>query len=68
MASLFYFLYNPLQSQPYSEIAQNVHVVDKCLVGRAVRIEILVNIAIGEPLGTHVVEVVARLKVEPVAP
>ena len=60
--------HNLLQSQPYSEIAQDVHVVDECLVGRIVRVEILVDIAIGEPLGTHIVEMVARLKVEPVAP
>ena len=40
------------------EIRKHVHVVDECVVSRIVGIEVGVHVAVGEPFGRHVVEMV----------
>lgn len=47
------------------EVAQHVHVVDERLVGRAVRVEVAVYVAVREPFGRHVVEVIGALHEAP---
>ena len=45
---------------------EDVHVIDVCIIRGLVGIEVLMHIPVGEPLGTHVVEVVGGLKLTPV--
>ena len=49
-----------------SDVVEDVHEVDVRVVGRLVGVEVLVHVAVGEPLGAHVVEVVGGLQLAPV--
>ena len=53
---------------PDDKVAEDVHVVDECLVGSVVRDEARVYFAVGEELGGHVVQVVALRQVSEICP
>lgn len=48
------------------EILERIHIRNECFVRCVVRVEIFVHIAIVEPFGTHIVEMVGGLKTAPV--
>lgn len=50
-----------------AEVLEGVHVGDECFVGGVVGIEIFVHIAVVEPFGAHIVEVIRGLEFAPVA-
>ena len=52
---------------PGAEVVEDVHEIDVAVVGGVVGVEVLVDVAVGEILCTHVVEVVAALEATPVA-
>jgi len=52
-------------ADPLLQVADRIHVGDERLVGRLVRVEVLVHIAVTEPLNAHVVEVVACCQLSP---
>ena len=53
---------------PDNEIAEDVHIVDEGLVWSVVRVESLMDLSVGEELCTHIIKVVAFLKVPEVCP
>ena len=53
---------------PDDKVAEDVHVIDEGLIGGVIRTETLVDFAIGEELGAHIVQVVAFLEVAEVRP
>ena len=51
-----------------NKIAEDVHVVNKCLIRSWIRVEILVHVSVGEEFGAHVVQVVTLLEMSVVCP
>jgi hypothetical protein len=55
-----------LFGQPVGKVVPGVHIGNEAIIGILVGAEIGMNIAVIEPFGAHIVEVVGRLQLAPV--
>jgi hypothetical protein len=53
---------------PDYEIAQDIHIVDECLVRRVIRVEPLMDLSVREELGAHIIKMVTFLEMSEVSP
>ncbi len=51
---------------PMPEIVENIHVIDKGIIRSLVGVEVFMDVAVIEPFGAHIIEVVTGLEVAPV--
>ena len=49
------------------QIVEDVHKISVCVMGRIVRIEVFVHVAVGEPFCAHVIKMVRCLQLSPVS-